>query len=288
MRDKEWIPKTALGRKVKAGEITDINEVLSKGIPIREPEIVDTLLPEVMSRDNQEIIDINMVQRMTDSGRRVKFNAICAVGNRNGVVGLGQEKATEVGTAIRKSIDNAKLNITQVRRGCGSWECGCGSSHSIPFRVEGGCSSVHVALIPAPRGLGLAIGDIGKKILSLAGITDIWSRTLGQTQTTINFAKAVFDSLKNTNGISYQERHAKGLGLIDGVEKKKEQPKEKKEPKESKKKEQPKEKKEPKESKKKEQPKEKKEPKKESKKTSPKKSKKEKKSVKDEEEESNG
>lgn len=216
MSKEEWIPKTTLGRRVKAGEITSIEEIISKGIPIREPEIVNTLLPEVKNRENQEIIDINMVQRMTDSGRRVKFNVICAVGNKNGLVGLGQEKSSEVGTAIRKSLDNAKLNITRVKRGCGSWECGCGAPHSIPFKVIGRSSSVAVTLFPAPRGLGLAIGDVGKKIIRLAGITDIWSRSFGQTQTTINFAKAVFDCLRNTNNMSYQERHIKGLGIVDG------------------------------------------------------------------------
>ncbi|MCD6128023.1 MAG: 30S ribosomal protein S5 [Methanomicrobia archaeon] len=217
MNQDEWIPKTELGRKVKAGEITDIEEILLKGIPIREPEIVDTLLPELSNRENQEIIDINLVQRMTDSGRRVKFNVICAIGNKNGIVGLGQSKANEVGTAIRKSLNNAKMNLILVKRGCGSWECGCGSPHSIPFRVTGKSSSVTVTLFPAPRGLGLAIGNVGKKIIRLAGIKDIWSRSFGQTQTTINFAKAIFESLKNTNKVSYQDRHVKYLGIIDGM-----------------------------------------------------------------------
>ena len=216
MKEEEWIPKTNLGREVKAGEITEIEDVILKGTPIREPEIVDFLLPEVTNRENQEIIDINLVQRMTDSGRRVKFNVICAIGNKNGLVGLGQSKANEVGTAIRKSLNNAKLNMIRVKRGCGSWECGCGAPHSIPFKVTGRSSSVTVTLFPAPRGLGLAIGDVGKKIIKLAGITDIWSRSFGQTQTTINFAKAIFDSLKNTNNMSYQERHIKSLGIIDG------------------------------------------------------------------------
>jgi small subunit ribosomal protein S5 len=216
MNKEEWIPKTNLGRMVKAGEITSIEEIISKGISIREPEIVDVLLPEVTNRENQEIIDINMVQRMTDSGRRVKFNVICAIGNKNGLVGLGQSKANEVGTAIRKSLNNAKLNIIRVKRGCGSWECGCGTPHSIPFKVTGRSSSITVTLFPAPRGLGLTIGDVGKKIIKLAGITDIWSRSFGQTQTTINFAKAIFDCLKNANNMSCQERHIRGLGIIDG------------------------------------------------------------------------
>ncbi len=192
---EEWVPRTKIGRMVKEGEITSIEEIMRRGIPIKEPEIVDALLPGL----EEEVIDISMVQRMTDSGRRVKFRVVAAVGNREGYVGLGQGKAKEVGPAIKKAIDDAKLNIYQVRRGCGSWECGCDRPHSIPFRVEGKSSSVRVVLLPAPRGLGLAIGDVGKVIIGLSGIEDVWSRTLGQTKTTINFAKAVFDALKKTS-----------------------------------------------------------------------------------------
>lgn len=219
MRRDKWIPKTGLGRKVKNGDITDIEEILSRGTLIKESKIVDTLLPELTSRDNQEILDINMVQRMTDSGRRVKFNVVSVVGNKNGIVGLGQAKAGEVGTAIRSSMDDAKLHMITVKRGCGSWECGCGAPHSIPFKVTGTSSTVRVTLFPAPRGLGLAIGDVGKKIMMLAGITDIWSQAFGQTQTTINLAKAIFNCLINMGNMSYQERHFRRLGIADGTAK---------------------------------------------------------------------
>lgn len=144
-------------------------------------------------------IDINMVQRMTDSGRRVKFRAVVVVGNRNGYIGYGQAKDAQVGNAIKKAISNAKINIIAVKRGCGSWECGCGEGHSIPMRVEGKASSVTITLIPAPQGIGLVTGDIGKKVLELAGVTDIWTSSFGQTRTTINFAKATFEALKNSN-----------------------------------------------------------------------------------------
>ena len=109
-----------------------------------------------------------MVQRMTDSGRRTKFRVTAAVGNRDGYVGVGMGKASQVAPAIQKAITNAKLNIFKVQRGCGSWECGCGSPHSVPFKVEGRSRSVRVILIPAPRGTGLVAGTIAKKILNLS------------------------------------------------------------------------------------------------------------------------
>src|SRR4030042_1074312 len=187
-----WAPKTRLGKMVKNGEITTMNDALKSGLPLREPEIVDLLLPTV----EDEVIDVKMVQRMTDSGRRVKFLITVAVGNSDGFVGLGQAKGKEVGLSIRKAIENAKLNLIEIRRGCGSWECGCGKAHTVPFAVIGKSGSVEITLKPAPQGIGLATGDVAKKILKLAGVKDCWTFTSGKTKTTVNYAKAVFNALR--------------------------------------------------------------------------------------------
>jgi len=201
MRDKgfeqpkvEWIPQTRLGKLVKEGQVTTMSEALASGLPIREFQIVDALLPEI--RD--EVLDINMVQRMTDSGRRVKFRATVIVGNGDGFIGIGEGKDVQVGVAIRKAIDTAKMNIVAIKRGCGSWECGCGHGHTVPFEVDGKAGSVEVKLMPAPRGLGLASGGTAKKVLEIAGIKDVWTKVSGETRTTINFAKATFDALIRT------------------------------------------------------------------------------------------
>lgn len=192
--EAEWIPKTRLGRLVKNGEITSMDQALESGLPVKEPELVDKLLPDLLD----EVLDINMVQRMTDSGRRVKFRATVAVGNGNGFIGVGEGKDVQVGPAIKKAIDDAKLNIVKIKRGCGSWECGCGQEHTVPFVVTGRAGSVEVTLKPAPRGLGIAAGETAKKVLQLAGIKDVWTWTRGDTRTTINFAKATYDALKKT------------------------------------------------------------------------------------------
>ncbi len=192
-----WVPLTGLGKKVQNGDITSIDQVLASGKPIKEPEIVDTFLPDLVD----EVLDINMVQRMTDSGRRVKFRAVVIVGNKDGYIGFGQGKDVQVGDAIRKAILDAKKNLIKVRRGCGSWECGCDNPHSIPMLVTGSAGSVKITLKPAPQGIGLVTGDIGKKVLELAGIRDVWAQTRGQTRTTINYAKAIFNALKATNMI---------------------------------------------------------------------------------------
>jgi small subunit ribosomal protein S5 len=207
-----WAPKTRLGEMVKNGEITTMSDALKSGLPIREPEIIDLLLQDV----DDEVIDVNMVQRMTDSGRRVKFVITVAVGNTDGFVGLGQAKGKEVGSSIRKAIENAKLNILEVKRGCGSWECGCGKAHTVPFAVTGKSGSVEVTLKPAPQGIGLATGNVAKKILKLAGVKDCWTFTKGKTKTTVNYAKAVFNALRENTQTRVTEGETKRINIVSG------------------------------------------------------------------------
>lgn len=191
----KWEPRTRLGAAVMAGKIVSYEAALASGLPIREVEIVDALIPDL----EDEVIDVNMVQRMTDSGRRVRFNVMACVGNRDGYVGLGMAKAKEVATAIRKAITAAKLNLIAVQRGNGSWESTPGPGNTVPFKVNGRAASTRVTLMPAAKGKGLVIGQTGKSVLQLAGIEDVLSRTKGQTRTTINYAAATFNALKNIN-----------------------------------------------------------------------------------------
>ena len=162
------------------------------------------------------IRDRNMVQRMTDSGRRVRFNVMACVGNRDGYVGLGMAKAKEVSQAIRKAITAAKLNLITVKRGNGSWESSAGPGTSVPFKINGRSASTRVTLMPAAKGKGLVIGETGKKVLDLAGVTDVLSRTKGQTRTTINYAAATFNALKNLNTTRISNEQTAKLHIKSG------------------------------------------------------------------------
>lgn len=200
--EEEWIPKTKLGAMVREGKIADIKTALNSGLPLREVEIIEILLPDLA----EEVLDVNMVQRMTDSGRRVKFRAVAIVGNKDAYIGFGQGRDKQAGPAIRKAIIAAKLHVTGIKRGCGSWECGCKDPHSVPFLVVGRAGSVGIELKPAPRGLGITSGETAKKVLEMAGISDVWTRTWGMTRTTLNFAKATHNALKQTMMMRYGGR----------------------------------------------------------------------------------
>ncbi len=191
---EQWVPRTRLGKMIQEGKVTSIEEVFMAGLQIRESQIVDALIPDLQ----EEVININLVQKQTDAGEKSRFRAVVAVGNRDGYIGLGSGKASQVRNAIEKAATDARLKIVPVRRGCGSWECGCGRPHSIPFQVEGKTGGVKVVFVPGPRGLGLVVSEVSKVILGLAGIKDVWTRTYGSTRTIPSFAYAVFDALKQT------------------------------------------------------------------------------------------
>ncbi|MEZ3142826.1 30S ribosomal protein S5 [Halobaculum sp. MBLA0143] len=189
--DSGWTPQTRLGRQVQAGDVTSMDEALATGLPLKEPEIVDQMLPNM----DDEVLDINMVQRMTDSGRRVKFRVAVAVGNRNGYLGYAEARDDQVGGAIEKAIDVAKLQVISVDRGSGSWEDSAGGRNSLTRTAEGKAGSVEVEIKPAPQGLGLAGAETVRNILDLAGVEDAWTSSNGNTRTTVNLAKATFNAL---------------------------------------------------------------------------------------------
>lgn len=203
---EEWVPKTKLGRKVLNGEIKSLEEILLGNTPILEPQIVDYL--ESME---ERTIDVKKTTRVVRAGRKFSFRASAIVGNRNGIIGIGTAKDKEKWPAVRKAVRNAKLNLVLVRRGCGSWQCPCNEPHSVPYRVEGKNASVRVTLYPAPKGIGLVAGDKIKDVLELAGVKDVWSKTQGATDTTLNFARATIDALANTSKAKFSEEIEKKL-----------------------------------------------------------------------------
>ena len=156
---------------------------------------------------------------------------VCAVvGNRNGYVGVGMGKSKETVPARDKAKRTARINLIRIRRGCGSWEAGATEPNSIPFAVEGRCGSVRVKLMPAPQGKGLCIEKECAKILALAGIKDIWSKTKGQTGTKPNLIFALVDALKKLTEVKVQPQHVGKLAVVEGKMKQDQDTEEKIEP----------------------------------------------------------
>lgn len=225
-----WTPKTDVGKKVSQGILVDIEEILNQGKPIMEPEIIDVLIPNAKN----ELLLIGQskgkfgggarrifkqTQKKTPEGNKPSFSCVAVVGNEDGLIGVGSGKSKDTVPAREKAIRKAKLNLFSIRRGCGSWECNCATPHSIPMAVEGKCGSVCVKLMPAPKGKGLCIEQECQKILRMAGIKDVWSKTSGQTRVKTNLISALLDALNKLSNAKINSNTAKKVGLIKGKNK---------------------------------------------------------------------
>jgi len=190
-----WTPVTKLGRLVKDGKISSLEEIFLFSLPVKEAEIIDYFLKDKIQ---DEVMKIMPVQKQSSAGQRTRFKAFVALGDTSGHIGLGVKCASEVATAIRGAITAAKLNVSPVRRGY--WGRRGGMPHTVPCKVTGKCGSVRVRLIPAPRGTGLVSSPAGKKLMHMAGIHDCYTSTRGHSRTMGNFIKAMFYALKATYG----------------------------------------------------------------------------------------
>jgi len=192
--EEVWIPKTSIGKRVIAGEINSMEEILSKGLRIQEAGIIKKLLPDLKT----EVIDVGIIQKMTPNGQSTRFKALVAAGNENGWLGIGMGKSKQMRIAIEKANNAAYLSVSPVKRGCGSWECRCDQKHSVPFKVKGKGGSVIIEILPAPRGLGLVAGEKIRNLLKLAGLKDAWTTAKGSTTTMNSTSKAVLQCLRQT------------------------------------------------------------------------------------------
>ena len=209
-REKElqnWVPKTIIGKKVKAGDITNLEDILKKNIKILEPEII-----EILTKLEEKIVDIAKTTRVVRAGRKFSFRASVLVGNKNGLIGLGTAKDNDKWAAIKKATRAAKLNIIQVERGSGSWEEQTTAKHSVPFKVIGKTGGVKLTLLPAPRGTGLVVGDNIKDVMIFAGIENVWGKARGASTTKLNFVSAAVDALSKTAKAKGTKQFKKKIG----------------------------------------------------------------------------
>lgn len=134
----------------------------------------------------EKVIHINRVAKVIKGGRKFGFTALVAVGNVNGMIGLGYGKANDVQSAIKKGVDRANKNMVEVPL----------VNDTLPYEIMFKYGAAKIFMKPASRGTGVIAGGPMRAILEIAGVKNVLAKSIG-SKNQINVARATFEALKS-------------------------------------------------------------------------------------------
>ena len=138
------------------------------------------------SEFEQRIVDLARVTRVMAGGKRLRFRATVALGDKKGKVGWGVAKGADVTIAVNKAVNQAKKNMFKVNL----------VNETIPHEVTAKFKAAKVLLKPAVVGRGIIAGGAVRTILELAGVPNIYGKIIGRTNNKISNVQAVFKALR--------------------------------------------------------------------------------------------
>lgn len=132
----------------------------------------------------EELLAIDRVTRVTAGWRQLRFRAVMVLWDGKGKVGLWTGKSWEVVDAIAKAIADAKKNMIQVK--LVEW--------TVPYEITAKFKAAKIMVHPATKGTGIIAGGSARKVLAVAGYTDILAKRYGSSNL-LNNAKATIKAL---------------------------------------------------------------------------------------------
>jgi small subunit ribosomal protein S5 len=154
--------------------------------PPRGPRRQDrTQAPREEKMFEEFVINVDRVARVVRGGRRFRFKALVAIGDRKNRVGIGVAKGVDVQSAVAKATDVAKKNLLTVPI----------KEATIPHDVEVKVGGARVLLKPASPGTGIIAGGVVRSIIGLTGIRNLLSKSFGSSNK-VNNAYATIEALR--------------------------------------------------------------------------------------------
>ncbi|MEK7135424.1 MAG: 30S ribosomal protein S5 [Patescibacteria group bacterium] len=148
---------------------------------------------------DQKIVSLRRVTRVMGGGRRFSFSVALVAGNRKGMVGVGQGKATDTPLAIEKAFRDARKNMITINTT---------KTMSIPHDVQAKYAASVVKLMPAP-GKGILAGSSVRTVIELAGLKDVGAKLLSRSKNSANNAYVAIKALQKLETTKIRESKAK-------------------------------------------------------------------------------
>ena len=156
------------------------------GRPMRRNNRRDRVRNNDAPKEFEEVtINIDRVSRTVAGGRRMRFKALVAIGNKKNKVGVGVAKGNDVTTAVAKATAVAKKNMVVFNM----------DGETICHEVETKVTGADVLMKPAAPGTGIIAGGVVRSIIGLTGVKNLISKSLGSTNK-VNIAYAVVEGLR--------------------------------------------------------------------------------------------
>lgn len=131
-----------------------------------------------------ETLEVRRVAKTTTGGKKLSFSALVAIGNKDGTIGIGKGKDTEVSGAINKALNDAHKNLVRISR----------FRNTIIHDVQGDFKATRILLKKARRGTGCISCNVVKSIMRLAGVEDLVAKVIGSSNLS-NVVKALLDGI---------------------------------------------------------------------------------------------